>query len=169
MAAAVLTFATVSALRVSQSPVSSSGAAATDQGSPSPAPPGNRQYLYDQTKDLTGRELVDALGLKPAEADESGLVVNCPPPGYEKAAVGAGYCIPIGDVVSNDFEAWELSMRLSGRLPSDLVVRAHRLYEAGSALLDTGDPTDRIKGMELIEEARRLQEQARREQAQGDP
>jgi len=104
---------------------------------------------YESTKHLTGEELAAALRLEPLALPE-GRITNSDPrlgpcqvtnesanqPGSIVDTGSTVYCT-VG-IVSSEFEAWELGIRLAGRIPSKLEeqtylldLRAMELYKAG--------------------------------------
>jgi hypothetical protein len=112
---------------------------------PSPTP-----GTYESTKHLTGEELASALGLEPLSLPD-GPITNTDPrledcqvtkenqdqAGSIVNTGSAVYCT-VG-IVSNEFEAWELGMRLAGRVPSELEQEAYRLDLQAQELYESGD------------------------------
>jgi hypothetical protein len=127
---------------------------------------------YEDTRDLVGQELVDALGLQPLDVprgewleEDDPRLGDCGAPARgESAPEGAAtvsiegkvYCL--GGVASDDFEAWDLASRLGGHVPCDAEVEAFRLLEAAEAASEAGDEElEReldLRRHEVLEEAR---------------
>ncbi len=102
---------------------------------------------YEQTKDLFGQGLADALGLEALELDPKaqlrpgeGALANCAAgPGVLLVEVADGVAYCTAGVTADEFEAWDVAERLKGHVPTDAEKAAYQLDLQGEALYYAGD------------------------------
>ena len=119
--------------------------------------------IHEETRNLTGEDLAQALGLEPLPI-ERGVVFSNEDPRLGQCRKGSdlsegtaflvdtpdGYLYCVAGIARNELEAFDLAWRLAGHMPCDLEIEAFLLDQRA----------DDLEGSGAIEEAKSLWSEA---------